>query len=306
MRKSLSVILAGALLGLVIGVSWWQRTRRELPPPEFPPAAGARSVPEPGRTVAAGGAALPPSPAAPDRRIPAGASPHEAEVQKIQRDYEEMVTKVAAEFGAAGASFPGGLKAYLRQLALLEREKWQDMAAILPPRELEDLKMKETRAGKEVQRWLSDVGATDEQRRAVFRLQQAFDDQYALTFDFTSAVLARREKQRQDVQEAVLRELGPEKFGAWLRGEGPDYGNFAAFVEQQTLPPQTALELWRIKNEFVRTRLEIAAVPTQGPGDVKFQQELAARAALAKIITLLGPSAQVAMTGDLLKWLPYK
>ena len=309
MRKpSLSVIVAALLLGLAAGGWWW----REQAQRDSAAAVGAEKSP-PSPTLPAvtprppNASSVAPAPAAPETSAPGrSAEAKAAEVKKIKRDYEEMVTRVAAEFSAAGGSFPGGLNAYLRQLALLEREKWQDLATVLPPRELENLKMTETRAGKEVQRWLGDAGASDEQRRAVFRLQQEFDDRYALMFDFTPSVMVQRELQRQQLQEAILVQLGPEKFAAWVRGEGPDFGRFATFAEQQSLPPQTALELWRIKNEFIRGRLEIAALAADRPADVKFQQDLAAKAALSKIMAVLGPSAQVAMTGDLLSWLPYK
>ncbi|MEY4940097.1 MAG: hypothetical protein RIQ93_1832 [Verrucomicrobiota bacterium] len=303
-KSSLRLVVAAVLLALAVGGGWWQQTaRRERGAAQS--GTNQSSPPPPVVTTPPKPAAPAPS-AVPETRAPSRSpAAQAAEVRKIQSDYEEMVTRVAAEFSAAGGKFPGGLNAYLRQLALLEREKWQDFAAVLSPPELEDLKMTQTRAGKEVQHWLGDAGASEEQRRAVFRLQQEFDERYALAFDFTPAVMARRETQRQELQEAILRQLGPEKFAAWLRVEGPDFARFTTFAEQQSLPPPTALELWRIKNEFIRARLEIAAL-AQPPSEAKFQQDVAAKAALAKIMAVLGPSAQVAMTGDLLNWLPYK
>ena len=66
-----------------------------------------------------------------------------ARVAQIRRDYDEIRAKTSADFAAAGTSYPGGLNAFLRQLALLEREKRRDFAAVLDPGELEDLEMKE-------------------------------------------------------------------------------------------------------------------------------------------------------------------
>jgi hypothetical protein len=180
-------------------------------------------------------------------------------VEKIRHDYAEMSARFTAEFQAAGADFPGGVNAYLRQLALLEREKWKDIGAILSPRELEELQMQDTHAGKEVQRLLGDTAATHEQKRAVFRLQQKFDDTWALTFDPAPAELLARQTAWQAVQEQILAQLGPGLFGVWLRGNDFDFAQATAWGARHGAGPDFALDEWRLKNEFVRGRLEIAA-----------------------------------------------
>jgi hypothetical protein len=96
---------------------------------------------------------------------------------------------MSADYTAAGANFPGGMNAFLRQLALLEREMHGDFAAALTPRELEDYEMRESTTGQSVQRRLAGVAVTEEQRREVFRLQREFDDRFALVFDVTPPAL---------------------------------------------------------------------------------------------------------------------
>lgn len=184
-------------------------------------------------------------------------------IAKIKRDYEELAAKIGGDFNAAGADYPGGLNGYLRQLALLEREKRKDYAAILSEEELENLEMRETRAGQQVRRWLADAPVTDEQRRQVFRLQRNFDDKYALEFDLAKPALLARETERQAMQEKILSVLGLESFTAWARSEGDDFGNFARFAVQQGLPAETALELWRVKNAFTRQNLANQGQPEE-------------------------------------------
>jgi hypothetical protein len=48
-------------------------------------------------------------------------------IARIESDYDEIRAKAAADYAAAGKAFPGGLNAFLRQLALLEREKGADL-----------------------------------------------------------------------------------------------------------------------------------------------------------------------------------
>src|SRR6185503_5624018 len=116
-------------------------------------------------------------------------------------------------------NFPGGLNAFLRQLALLEREKHEDFAALLDPRELEDLEMVDTTAGQTVSRVLGDTNATEEQKRQAFRLQREFENKFALTFDLTPPALLTRERERIVTQEKVRAVLGDDLFSSWLRSE---------------------------------------------------------------------------------------
>jgi hypothetical protein len=234
-------------------------------------------------------------------------SPEEkaARVEKIKRDYDEIRSKASADYSAAGAAFPGGLNAFLRQLALLEREKRADLTAVLTTSELEDLELRDTNAGQLVHRLLDDTAATDEQRRAVFRLQRAFEDRFALTFDLTPRALLERETARQQAQEQIHGVLGDTLFGAWLRGEGPEFQQLSTFLTQQGLPSSSALDVWRVKNEFTLRRLELTATNTPAA------DQRAAQAALtlqteARLMAIVGQAGLQAGRADMFGWLPKK
>ena len=227
-----------------------------------------------------------------------------ARVDRIRRDYDEVRTKAATDYAAAGMAFPGGLNAFLRQLALLERELHHDYAAVLAPRELEDLEKRETSAGQLVQRLLGDTVATDEQRRAAFRLQREFDDRFALTFDTAAATLLIRETERQATQEKIRLVIGDALFPAWLRGEGADYANFSAFVAEQGLIADTALGLWRAKNDYTLRRLALNAQQNASADEVRTTQATLAQNSRAHVLSLLGPVAFRAAGRDVLGWLP--
>jgi hypothetical protein len=229
-----------------------------------------------------------------------------ARIEKIKRDYDEIRTKASTDYSTAGNAFPGGLNAFLRQLALLEREKRADFAAILTPRELEDLEMRESSAGQLVQKLLGPTDATEEQRRAVFRLQRDFEDRFALTFDVTPAALFERESARQQTQEKIRAVLGDALFGAWLSGEGEDYASFVAFVTQQNLPRSVPLELWRAKNEFALRRLELAVNRSLSPDQRSAATKLLVQQTETRVLNVVGPGAWPAARTDLLRWLPKK
>jgi hypothetical protein len=228
-----------------------------------------------------------------------------ARLGKIAKDYEEMLNETAAKFAQQGAAFPGGFNAYLKQLALLERSKWDDYAKVLTPREFEDLQMLEHHAGKLVSLYLADTSATDEQKRVVFRLQRDFDDKYALIFDLTTAGVLSREIERQALQEKIYAALGENLFASWLRGEMADYDQLVQYARQSGIRAEAPIEVWRIKNEFLRRRLEINV---QGvvPAATQAAQAALAEQTRTKIAGLLGPGALLSPAANGLGWLPAK
>lgn len=298
--KAISLTLALLLMG---GAGWWWRLKseRHFEAPKIE-KTGADSASRPALTVENSPSEPRPSVASIAAENVGANADKRARIAKIKHDYDELAAKLSAEFGAAD-KFPGGLNGYLRQLALLEREKRADYARLLTPEELEDLELHETRAGREVQRWLNDAAITDEQRRAVFRLQREFDDKYALEFDLARSALLARESERQALQEKILGVLGPEAFAAWLRGEGRYFGDFARFTAQRGLVPEKAIELWRVKNEFVRQDLM-----NQAQSDATSEQLTARRAALIaatkeRINQIVGPGAFEVAEPETFAWL---
>lgn len=290
----LGIAIAAAIL---VGIAY-----RGLKP--APPAAAERVPPRPDRR-----ATTVPGPVT--RPVPRASGPALSPAEKairlerIRRDYDEIRAKASAEYAAAGAAFPGGLNAFLRQLALLERENRADLAALLTPEELEDLELRETTAGQRTARLLGGTEATEEQRRAVFRLQHGFEDEFALTFDVSPAALLERERARQATLAGIREVLGDETFAAWARGESADYDTFQAFAVQQGLPGDTALRLWHVRNEFTLRRLEIAtqALP---PAQLQAAQAALAQQIESRVMAIVGAGAMTSARAQILQWLPQR
>ena len=186
-------------------------------------------------------------------------------VERIKRDYDEVRTRAAADYAAAAGAFPGGLSAFLRQIALLEREKRADLAAVLPPAELEELELAETHAGQAVRRALAGTGASAAQLRAVFGLEREFEDRFALVFDLSLPALIERQRVRDEHDERVCALLEPADALAWLAARDGDQGLMNAWVRERGLPDGVGIELWRIKAGFVRRRLELTAAGKPTP-----------------------------------------
>ncbi len=295
-----------SILVVVLGVAVVFVFRRGAPPPALAPATTQAPLPPESKTKApaarqAVDAFLNPAQPVVNERVVAAEK--KARIEKIKKDYDDLALKLGAEFSAAGAAFPGGFNAYLRQLALLEREKRNDFAAILTPLELENLELAETRAGKMVQQRLGETSASEDQRREVFRLQREFDDKFALIFDLAPAALAKREAERLEVQDRILAHVGPEMSAAWLRGEGPEFAPMAEFVQQQGLPPDRAIELWRVKSRLMLRNLEIAAQPNLPAAQQAAQRNAAAVAARNQVLGIVGSGALDSAPSGVFGWL---
>ncbi len=302
MKRSTSIILTVAIV-LVAGLAWWRTAPRRATTPATPP-----TVADPKRPPDASRRTVPTTLPSGRPRPIENLSPAEKTVRiaEIKRDYDDIRAKASMDYTTAGTSFPGGLNAFLRQLALLEREKRLDFAAVLTPRELEDLEFRETNAGQLTQKLLGESAATEEQRRAAFRVQLEFEDRFALTFDTTPPALLERERARCETQEKVRAVLGDDLFATWLKGEGPEFGLFSTFVAQQGLPPTTAMELWRAKIEFTLQRLEVAAQSNLTAEQARIAHADVARQSQARVMAILGPGAMQAAGQEVLGWLPRK
>lgn len=300
-----AAVRASFALATAAGIGWWCAdggTPRAETPAAGPSAFARRASavhgfpPSPGPT---------PGPDARPSRTCAGALAPEkaARVAAILKDYEALRATASAEHEALGEHFPGGLTAFLRQLGLLDREQRLDLAAVLTPPELEDYELRESPAGHTVQELLDDSAARPDQLRAVFLLQREFDDRFALSFEASPSAALERERARIALQENIHGALGPALFAAWLRGEGADYGRFALVAIRHQLPDTTALDLWRIKNDYTLSRLELGA-RSDPPTDASAAHRELVAATLARVHALVG-GAVVAKTGpEWLGWLP--
>jgi hypothetical protein len=296
-KKSGVLLLALAMIGLLSGgLRWWVSYRRaesagkNLPMREQPRGTSVIVVPPP----------LAPRP----HLSGLSAAEKSARLEKIRADYDEITAKISTDYGVAGDKFPGGVNAFLRQLALLAREKHADLAAFLTPRELEDVEMRDTPAGQAVQRQLGDTAATDEQRRAAFELERMFEDKFALTFDLSPAALLARESDRVATQAKIRDALGDNLFGAWLRGEGTEYASTVAFAQQQGLAPGVPLDLWRVKNDFLLAQLELKARLDLSPAQLRDASAGLVNQATLRVTSLIGAAALANASNDVVGWLP--
>lgn len=227
-----------------------------------------------------------------------------ARLAQIRRDYEEMRTKLQAEFVAESkGNDTERFKAHFARLVLLEREMKADLAKALTPEEFEDYEMSESATGKAVRtRWV-ELGLTDEQQRLVFRAQREFDERYALTFDMAPAALLERMKASSLTQEKIHTVLGDETYAKWLQIEEPAYRALLALAQNQGLPLTTVNAIWRIKDQWTLGKLEIVADPRLAGEQRTAMLDALAEQTRSRVLALMG-DATVQSAAAAFDWLP--
>lgn len=163
-----------------------------------------------------------------------------AQLEKLQRDYGEMLAKLAeANHNTIGEKEQ-------RALSLLQEEQERDMRELLTPDELEEYRFR--RNSGHVHQWVRDIEVTEDELRALARAEAEFQRKRA---PVAGVQLVDRafEEARTAVTDQAESILGPERFDKYLRAANPLYGHAAEIARSLSLPPQAARELVRLESE---------------------------------------------------------
>jgi hypothetical protein len=225
-------------------------------------------------------------------------------IERIVDDYDQITIAALAGLGALDRKKAGPSPGLLKQLAFIEHARRRDLASVLTSRELEDLELKETKAGRLVNQLLGDTNASEEQRRAVFRLQREFELQFNQTFNSTPLTYLEREYVRQQTQEKIRAALGEELFGVWLAGADELHPKATAFASDHGVSPRIADELRQTRDDYRLATLALHATRELPEHELRAAQRQLTEEIEARVVTILGPALYQAARSELLNWLP--
>jgi hypothetical protein len=184
-------------------------------------------------------------------------------VQRIVDDYAEMVSQVRAAM--QGVTLPEDRE----KLALLEREKRADLAAILTPQELEEYEMRTSTVANRLRTPLSVMDATEEEFRTIFRIQQQFAAQLdttgltAITPEISRALTEARKQ--ADAQVAAV--LGPQRFADYQRANDREYQQLYGIAQREGIAADAVLRAYNLRDTYAQKSTAImedrAATPEQ-------------------------------------------
>lgn len=209
------------------------------------------------------------------------------QLRQIQDDYNQK----RSEFFM---NSPGGVMGEDRKkLADLDRAMQADFAAVMTPEEFTEYNLRSSNTAQQLRYALAAFDASEPEYRAIFQLQQAFDDKYGRMYGPSSPdeMRARMEAQKQ-LTEDIKAALGPDRATDYERATDFRYRQATQLVARLELPPETATSLWNTQKEFEQRRSDLFAAGSTAPIAERMQQLTALQQeAIARITPLLGGDA---------------
>jgi hypothetical protein len=187
------------------------------------------------------------------RQIPGASDEKLAQFREIQTRYTEQTNKIYGDR-------PGSLLPDERQkINALQKAMHDEFATVLSPEELEAYDLRASPTATQLRYSLTAFDATEDEYRAIYRLQSAFDEQFpATTLPSPEDSRARGEGQQQ-LQQALKAALGEQRYADYQRANDYSYRQTTKLLARLNLPPQTANELYAVQKEMEQRRMNFAA-----------------------------------------------
>ena len=211
-------------------------------------------------------------------------------VQRINDDYAEMTSQVRA--ATNGIMLPEDRA----KLALLEREKRADLAAVLTPQELEDYEMRSSPVTMRLRGALTLVDASEDEFRTIYRLSQPFADvlypspSAGITF-YTSEIMQKRQEATQTLNAQLKGALGESRYAEWSRAQNYEFQNLARLTQQQGLPLSAAVQAYNLRTTTSEASAQIGDDRTLSPEQKLAALQQLAQATKNQLTAALGPGA---------------
>jgi hypothetical protein len=171
-----------------------------------------------------------------------------SELNRINSDYNELMSEVRN--ASQGILLPEDRD----KLAFLEKEKRADIAKLLSPEELLEYDLRSSPTASNLRRQLAIFEPTQDEFRAIFKVQQASDAQ----FGGGSYELMTPEQRRQqgNVQKEVTAKLetvlSPERFAEYKEKTDSAYLQANALVTRLNLPATATAEIVAVQKDIMK------------------------------------------------------
>ena len=212
-------------------------------------------------------------------------------LREIQDDYNRQRSDIYAN------SRSGLLPDEQQKIAALDRAMRADFAAVLTPQELADYDLRSSNTAQQLRNNLAAFDATEQEYRAIFQLQQAFDDQFGRMYGPLSPddMKARSDAQKQLTQD-INTALGPDRAAEYQRDTDYGYRQATQLVERLELPPDTANQVYATQKDIQQRATALRSDRTLTADDRNTQLGGLATEAQTKLTAALGAQGYQAYT----------
>jgi len=166
------------------------------------------------------------------------------QVQSILSDYGDLRNQVY--MSANGVILPEDRE----KIALLEKEQRADLEAVLTPEELLEYQLRSSPTANSMRSQLALFNPSEQEFRAIFDLQQSFDDKYGSTNMMTAASYRERQTHQQELLDQVKNVLTPDRFAGYQQAIDPAYQMVNRLVARLELPASAANEVVAVQKDI--------------------------------------------------------
>ncbi len=181
-----------------------------------------------------------------ERRYGGISAAKQESIRQINGDYDDLMAEVRER--AHGIILPEDRA----KLAYLEQQKRADVAKLLSPDELATLDLHSSPTANNLRKTLNDFDPTEDEFRALFKIQQGIDTQFGEGKNQNLSQDDRRQK--RDLTLASVEQaravLTPDRFAQYQVVTDPAYRGVREFVTEQQLPLSAAAPLVVLKNDM--------------------------------------------------------
>ncbi|MEO7413233.1 MAG: hypothetical protein ABIZ81_07735 [Opitutaceae bacterium] len=158
-------------------------------------------------------------------------------LQRLDQDYNDM--RMEVQQAARGITLPEDRE----KLAVLEREKRADLAQLLTPEEADEYLMRTSQSTSRLRQALTAFNASEEEFKAIYRVQAAFDEKYSPTLGGPTSVEQRNERQAAlaQTEEQFKAALGDTRYAELARASDREYQQLSALAKQAGVPDASAI-----------------------------------------------------------------
>jgi hypothetical protein len=204
-------------------------------------------------------------------------------LQRIEDDYADMMAAVRTE--TRGILLPEDRE----KLALLQREKKADLAALLSPREVEDYELRASQTAGMLRSRLASFEPTEAEFRVLYQLQLDLNEQFK--GGFTAVDYQTRQELQAAHFERLRTALGEQRYAAYVRETSSEFEQLTRLAQRDNLPRETSLRAYDLRHAIAAESNQIVDNPALTAEAKRDALRNLATTARTQIMATLGPMA---------------
>jgi hypothetical protein len=207
-------------------------------------------------------------------------------ISAIEQDYSEMQSQTRARSSGSGIlQMPWSGE----ELALLDREKLKDIAALLSPAELENYQMRGSTVGQTLQRQLDGFDPSEREYREIYRLR-AIADTASRANGPLGGMTPEGIKAREELETGLKTALGDTRYAEYQRGQDRSFQAALEVTRTFGLPASKATEVYDVQQQMRMRQSEIRAATASNPADRQAQLTVLTAETNQKLAAILTPA----------------